>query len=759
MKRKLKSLGVVKLASVLCLSGTFAKAQMQPTDFILGTLPPPATSTNYHIDGYGPNSGSGYYTSRNYHLQFGKSDAANDGFNRIIKTFKVGGETFSLTNAVPGALPFMKVNVNRYGSDPEIKITSLYEVATQPSNSDGSNIYLVPDYVGSMEELINSYVINRGTDNVFVRTTSASTTNNITRIDLILEEPIAIPATEEGRKKSGFLLMERGGNDFFKIAGITGLSLTDTTATSFGTLLQIKDTDWGSTGQEILSVVMQKTEADTDLKPSQFINDQPLSGVFISLDDLGIDVGTEIYGISLMGNNVTNPEDFSETTSDGDGGLDFMAGGGFFTRALVIEGNLWTDANGNAIIESTGEPGISNGLWANLVDNTGNVISSVPVNADGTYSLFIAETNVDAGKTYSVILTNDEHYEDDILTEADLPENNYVYTGTNFEHTPNPANNTGMINIGSLTTNVEGVNFGIERAPESGDVSQNIDYPAGGAIPEGWITTDVSGTDQEQGVLDGSQAPIIIDELPAHATMYYNGLPVEVGDTIARFDPALLSFEDIAAGSTFVVFNYSFIDDALVKSFEPGSFTISWDTPLPVSLLYFNAYVERDQVILDWATASESNNKGFEIEKSKNGNSWNPVGFVNSLSESGNSDHKLSYVFVDNNLYPGLNFFRLKQLDQDGRYKYSPVRTVVFNTQSDISLTPNPTNGIIVISGLPKAGGQIVVVNAIGQCILNTGLNNQEEYKVDISGYSSGVYYISIHHEGGSVRHHKIVKR
>src|SRR5690606_24074395 len=123
------------------------------------------------------------YTSRNYHLQFGKSDAANDGFNRIIKTFKVGGETFSLTNAVPGALPFMKVNVNRYGSDPEIKITSLYEVATQPSNSDGSNIYLVPDYVGSMEELINSYVINRGTDNVFVRTTSASTTNNITRID------------------------------------------------------------------------------------------------------------------------------------------------------------------------------------------------------------------------------------------------------------------------------------------------------------------------------------------------------------------------------------------------------------------------------------------------------------------------------------------------------------------------------------------------------------------------------------------------
>lgn len=447
------------LSLFLLVSPFFAAAQKRPINFLLGQLPAETPPVSYSIGGWGSP-----YTGTNYTLFYGRQNAGTAGFNRIIKLFEVDGETYSVTKAVPGAKPFREVVVHR--SSATVKTTALFEVATTPPSANNSNIYITPDYVGTMEELINSYIINRGTDNVFANGTGA-TTNNIERVDMLLDIPVN--TTGMNRNQSGFLLMERGGNDPFKIAAITQVSGNN--VTEFRTPVNVVNSHWGN-AVSIRSLVMQRViGTDANLKPSQNIDPQQVSGVFIPLSALNIPTNGTIYGISIFGNDVsTDPAsllDISNTTTyprntDGSsaGGIDFMAGGGFFTRAILINGSVWHDVDANAV-KAAGENGIANDFWANLTDPSGRVISSVQVAADGSFRLFVADNNVSTGD-YKVILTNVEKYEDELLTVADHPLNGYGYTGTNFGSTADPANRSGIINIGTIAdVDINGIDFGI----------------------------------------------------------------------------------------------------------------------------------------------------------------------------------------------------------------------------------------------------------------------------------------------------------
>jgi hypothetical protein len=440
--------------------------QKKPNTFLLGSYPATTPGTSYNIAGFG----NDYPTGTIFSLNYGKLDAATTGLNRVVKLFTVEGESYTFTKAVAGAKPFASVLVRRSSSD--IKTTALFETGSR----SGNTAYLAPDYTGSMEELINSYVINRGTDNVFINT-GGNTTNNIERFDLTLASPVDV--SRYNPNTSGFLLMERNGNDIFKVSAITGLS--GTTVTALNTPVTILASNWGSTGYNFESVVMQRrvtgTVTDTDLKPSQNIGLQNISGVFVTLAQLGITSGT-LYGLSFFGGDValTNaqllnianyPTNTSETPNSY--GIDFMAGGGFFTRAVLIKGTVWNDANNNAV-RGSGENGIANDLWANLVNPSGAVVSSLKVNADGTYTVYVASNNVVTGD-YKVILTNSEKYEGVLLSAADNPLNGYSFTGVNINGVANTSNKSGIINLGPIyqpiyddIADVSGINFGIRNA-------------------------------------------------------------------------------------------------------------------------------------------------------------------------------------------------------------------------------------------------------------------------------------------------------
>jgi len=84
---------------------------------------------------------------------------------------------------------------------------------------------------------------------------------------------------------------------------------------------------------------------------------------------------------------------------------------------------------------------------------------------------------------------------------------------------------------------------------------------------------------------------------------------------------------------------------------------------LPIELIYFHAYQVGEEVQLKWSTASEINNRGFEILRSENGIDWEALDFVNGV---GNSTATNFYQYTDRFPKKGINYYRLKQIDFDG---------------------------------------------------------------------------------------------
>ncbi|MCF8266792.1 MAG: T9SS type A sorting domain-containing protein [Ignavibacteriales bacterium] len=176
-------------------------------------------------------------------------------------------------------------------------------------------------------------------------------------------------------------------------------------------------------------------------------------------------------------------------------------------------------------------------------------------------------------------------------------------------------------------------------------------------------------------------------------------------------------------------------------------------TPLPVELKSFTAKAVNSKVILKWSTATEVNNYGFEIERSKDKKlqSWETIGFVNG---HGNSNSPKEYIFSDNYPLSGNTFYRLKQIDIDGAFKYSDIISVESGkTPSDFSLHqnyPNPFNPATKISfNLPQASDvSLKVYDILGNqaaVLVNRFLDaGSYSYEFDGAGLSSGIYFYRI---------------
>ena len=172
------------------------------------------------------------------------------------------------------------------------------------------------------------------------------------------------------------------------------------------------------------------------------------------------------------------------------------------------------------------------------------------------------------------------------------------------------------------------------------------------------------------------------------------------------------------------------------------------NSALPVELSSFSALVNVNNVSLHWKTATEVNNNGFEIQRkadSQNSN-WEKVGFVHG---HGNSNSPKEYSFTDKNLTGGTEIiYRLKQIDNDGKYEYSKEAEVKV-VPTEISLLqnyPNPFNPVTEIKfTLPEAAKVTLrVYNIIGQEVANL-VNGIEEagfhsVKFEGSDLPSGTY-------------------
>lgn len=117
---------------------------------------------------------------------------------------------------------------------------------------------------------------------------------------------------------------------------------------------------------------------------------------------------------------------------------------------------------------------------------------------------------------------------------------------------------------------------------------------------------------------------------------------------------------------------------------------------LPVDLFYFNATPKSSDVLLEWATASELNNDFFEVQRSADGRDFEVLGKV---AGAGTHSGLLTYDFTDRSPRPGLNYYRLRQVDFDGAFEYSPVVSVKAAGKEDgMALYPNPAGEYVEVS-------------------------------------------------------------
>ncbi len=173
--------------------------------------------------------------------------------------------------------------------------------------------------------------------------------------------------------------------------------------------------------------------------------------------------------------------------------------------------------------------------------------------------------------------------------------------------------------------------------------------------------------------------------------------------------------------------------------------------PLPVELSLFAAQVGKESVSLNWQTETETNNYGFEIERSSAKNEgFEKVGFVTG---NGNSNSVKYYAFTDKNPVAGKTVYRLKQIDYDGKYEYSKEIEVLYEGVKEFALEqnyPNPFNPTTIINySIPEdAHVSIKVYNILGREI-STLVNRERKggsYSVEFNGadLASGVYVYSI---------------
>jgi hypothetical protein len=137
---------------------------------------------------------------------------------------------------------------------------------------------------------------------------------------------------------------------------------------------------------------------------------------------------------------------------------------------------------------------------------------------------------------------------------------------------------------------------------------------------------------------------------------------------------------------------------------------------LPVALTGFNANKIENGIMLNWATASEKNNDYFTIERSNDATNWE---VVEHITGAGNSDLTNEYSFSDLQPFNGVNYYRLKQTDFNGRSVYSTILTVDNSSNTiETSIYPNPATGSTITVRVASPSQEIIEVeifNTLGQ--------------------------------------------
>jgi hypothetical protein len=196
----------------------------------------------------------------------------------------------------------------------------------------------------------------------------------------------------------------------------------------------------------------------------------------------------------------------------------------------------------------------------------------------------------------------------------------------------------------------------------------------------------------------------------------------------------------------------NYIELTNVSSFSGGSGAITLESPfsLPIELLNFNGYHANKANYLYWATASETNNQYFELQRSADG--ANNFETIAQIASQGDSQSNQYYQHTDNTPFAGLNYYRLRQVDTDGSSSFSSVVAINANaTGLNTQFSPNPASTYVEYQHFSDKATtfSVRIYNSLGQQVdiqhfeAQIGYNRQQ---ISLKNLPAGAYQINVHH-------------
>ncbi|HMH22034.1 MAG TPA: hypothetical protein VK563_09670 [Puia sp.] len=367
---------------------------------------------------------------------------------------------------------------------------------------------------------------------------------------------------------------------------------------------------------------------------------------------------------------------------------------------INVSGTVWDDADNSANgtfsnIRTNGEPGTNagNALYASLIDPvTNKVISTVPVNANGTYTL--SSCPIDAIGMKVVISTVDS-LPGHVAPAAAIP-SNWVSTS--------PL----IYTFNSGQSDVTGLDFGIEQLPDSYNQTYTILTPIWNSFRTlngvGTVASPgpLKGSDPEDGVL-GVNKTVVITTVPTNEELYYNGIQVTNNTKITNYNSSLLQVKFTNIAVTSLVFYYAYVDAAGKQDPTPAYYLINMSVVLQTNLVAFGGRATDQGNVLSWTATNETNGAYYIIERSSGGSDYEPIGRV----DGDNSGNTVNHVFTDGKPFTDVaSLYRLKLMDLSGGVSYSTTVSIsVMADRSIVDVLPNPFRDVINVKvNLAKAG-------------------------------------------------------
>ncbi|MBS1624623.1 MAG: T9SS type A sorting domain-containing protein [Bacteroidetes bacterium] len=446
-----------------------------------------------------------------------------------------------------------------------------------------------------------------------------------------------------------------------------------------------------------------------------------------------------------------------------------------------LSGKMLDDANGNGLkdgVEITSNRGQT--FYAVLSGSSNTVLASTAVAADGSFTF----ASVPAYTSSMKITPSTTNPAVGAATPSISWPTNWV--GTKSQYGSNNNSGTGVYSTASQLpvsvsqTSVTNVYLGYDQLPSSLPKTYTIPKPAhyaakaitaanglgmfGGTDPEdGTFTagskftiTDLSGLNGNQLFYDanGDGTLQVYEEITGYTV-------------ITNVDPTKFTVKFSGTGSQSLTFNYASTDAAGKVDPAPAPYTIQWTFALPVKLISFTAdKYEGTQSQLRWATASEINNDHFEIERSADGINWEKIAEVKG---HGTTNEQQNYTTIDEKPMDGSNYYRLKQVDEDGKFEYSDIAVVNF----DATATEHVNTTIMQVYPNPLASGralnialressdnikQIVITNEMGQVVYTNDMQDQmQEYMVQGLDLAAGIYIVNVVSDANATFSGKII--